>query len=141
MNLGCKTEFSNGNPTNFESKILDGIKIHTIREDKTNRWEKGTKIHFATGVRTKKYKCFKIGECVSTQKIEFKWHNHNKGLVSESWSVQVFIDGNDVTTETEIIDELVKNDGFDNRKDFFEWQGWHKKNFKGKIIHWTNKRY
>jgi hypothetical protein len=140
MNLGCKTEFKDGKPTNFVNKILDGFKIHTIRLDSKNRWKKGTKIHFATGVRTKNYKCFKIGECVSTQKIEFKWRNHNKGLVSESWSVQVFIDDKDVTIG-DIIDELAKNDGFDNRKDFFEWEGWFRKNFVGKIIHWTDKRY
>lgn len=41
----------------FIPKILDGTKIHTIREDKKNRWEAGKKIHFATGVRTKNYKC------------------------------------------------------------------------------------
>jgi len=132
MNLGFKER--------FKELILSGEKIHTIREDSTDRWRKGMKIHFATGIRTTNYNCFKEGECINTQKIEFKWINHNKGLVSESWSVQVFIDGKDVTIG-KVIDKLAKNDGFKDRKDFFEWEAWYRKNFKGKIIHWTNKLY
>lgn len=132
MNLGFKDR--------FKELILSGEKIHTIRQDLYDRWHKGMKIHFATGIRTTNYNCFKEGECISTQTIEFKWHNHNKGKVNESWGVQVFIDGKDVTVG-EVIDELLKNDGFKDRVDFFEWEAWHKKNFKGKIIHWTDKRY
>lgn len=133
MNLGFKPY--------FVQPILDGIKKHTIREDAFNRWKAGMAIHFAIGIRTPNYKCFKRGICVSTQKIEFKWKQHNKGLVSESWGVEVFIDDKNVTNETEIIDALVSNDGFQDRKEFFEWEAWHKKNFVGKIIHFTNLRY
>jgi hypothetical protein len=133
MNLGFKER--------FKDLILSGEKIHTIREDSTDRWQYGMKIHFATGIRTKNYNCFKEGECINTQKIEFKWKQHNKGLVSESWGVQVFIDGRNVTNEGDVIDELAKNDGFNDRKEFFEWEAWNKKNFKGKIINWTNKLY
>lgn len=60
---------------------------------------------------------------------------------NHSWSVKVLIDGRDVTNDSELIDELVKNDGFNNRKEFFEWESWNRKTFTGKILHWTNKRY
>ena len=141
MNLGFKTEFPDGTPTNFVQKILDGEKIHTIRLDNNDRWGNGLTIHFATGIRTKKYKCFKVCECVSTQKIEFIWRLNNKGFGNESWQVMVFIDEINVTSKTGLIDQLAKNDGFNDRKQFFEWEGWYKKDFEGKILHWTNKKY
>jgi hypothetical protein len=125
----------------FVPLILSGSKIHTIREDKNNRWGKGRNINFSTGVRTKEYNCFKEGECISTQKIQIAWKENNKGMGNHSWSVKVFIDGRDVTNESDLIDELARNDGFADRKDFFEWEAWHRKTFTGNIIHWTNKRY
>jgi len=133
MNLGF-------NPM-FVPFIFSGTKKHTIRQDLTNRWKAGMKIHFATGIRTKNYDCFKQGVCISTQEIKFVWKQHNKGKANMSWGVKVFIDGRDVTNETEIIDQLAKNDGFHDRKEFFEWESWNKKNFTGKIIHWTNLKY
>jgi len=133
MNLGFKER--------FKDLILSGSKIHTIREDSTDRWHKGMKIHFATGIRTRKYNCFKEGECINTQKIEFIWRHNNKGFSNESWQVMVFIDNENVTNKGDIIDELAKNDGFKDRKEFFEWEAWFKKDFTGKIIHWTNRLY
>ncbi len=124
----------------FKKPIIDGDKIHTIRLDKGGRWKEGNSIQFATGVRTPNYNEFTTGVCFGTQEIEFKWKSYNKGKVNESWGVQVFIDGVDVTIG-DIIDQLCNNDGFKDRKEFFEWDAWHKTNFKGKIIHWTNFRY
>ena len=128
MNLGFKPI--------FVPLILSGEKIHTIRHDNRDRWVGGRKIHYATGIRTNKYNCFKQGACVSTQKIEFKWINLN-----DRYAVEVFIDDRNVTNETEVINALVKNDGFKDRKEFFEWDSWDKKDFAGKIIHWTDLRY
>lgn len=125
----------------FIEPILSGSKIHTIREDKNNRWISGRSIQFADGVRTKLYNEFKTGTCFRTQEIEFKWTKHNAGLVSESWGVRVFIDGINVINSDNTIDQLAWNDGFKNRKEFFEWEAWNKKNFKGKIIHWTDLKY
>lgn len=42
----------------FRQKILDGTKIHTIRDDPNDRWQAGKIIHAATGVMTKNYDCF-----------------------------------------------------------------------------------
>ncbi len=126
----------------FKQPVIDGDKIHSIREDSTNRWKAGNSIHFAVGVRTKQYNQFKpTGKCYSTQKVEFKWKHNNIGMVNQSWSVQVFIDGVDVTVKGDIVDDLIKNDGFKTRKEFFEWSSWFRKNFKGKIIHWTDFKY
>jgi hypothetical protein len=128
----------------FVSKILDGTKKHTIREDATNRWKEGRLIDMATGVRTKQYNKFTEQICIGTQKIEFKWKTNNKGLVSESRGVLVFIDGINVTnhsfqdTDKMVVEVLAKNDGFDNLTDFFDWFS---EDFTGKIIHWTDLIY
>ncbi len=133
-----------GFKNHFVPKILDGSKIHTIREDKNNRWKKGRIIDMATGVRTKKYNKFTEQFCISTQMIEIKWTTHNKGLVSENKSVQVLIDNQNITnkhfkdTDEMVVELLAKNDGFENVADFFAWFS---KDFKGKIIHWTELNY
>lgn len=116
----------------FKEPTLKGTKIHTIREDKHNRWKAGKIIHFATGVRTKNYNCFKEGVCVSVQTIEIK---HNKN-VCKVLSRTVIVDGRELEP-TEIL-RLAKNDGFKTKNDFFDWFN---KDFKGKLIHWTNKKY
>ena len=125
MILGFKKTFNN-KPTNFKEKILDGRKIHTIRIDKNNRWQSGKTIHFAYDTRTKNYDCFKIGQCISVQEIEI--------LFDGSINVDGYaLDRGDIKT-------LIKNDGFDNLMDFFYWFSEYGSTFKGKIIHWTNKR-
>lgn len=71
----------------FVEPIIFCNKIHTIREDKHNRWKPGMTMHFATGVRTKNYKCFHIDTLVSIQKIEIKYYNNNSSYPA------VIIDG------------------------------------------------
>lgn len=107
----------------FEPRILSGRKIHTIREDKTNRWKPGNKIQMATGVRTKKYNCFKEAVCVAVQSIEI---TKNK----------VYIDGKKLNKQE--IKTLAINDGFNGIVDFFKWFN---QDFAGKIIHWTHFQY
>lgn len=113
----------------FVPRILSGRKIHTIREDKTNRWKPGNKIQMATGVRTKNYNCFKTAVCVSVQTIEIRNIFDDKNAV--------LIDGRKLTKEE--IKTLAKNDGFDNVKDFWNW--FFMEDFIGKIIHWTYFKY
>lgn len=107
----------------FVPRILSGRKIHTIREDKNNRWQPGKKIHMATGVRTKNYNCFKEAVCVAVQSIEI---TKNK----------VYIDG--IQLNKQEIKTLAINDGFNGIVDFFKWFNQH---FYGKIIHWTYFKY
>ena len=48
-------------------------KLHTIREDKTNRWKAGNDIHFVINNRTKdRFQFAPIVKCKSVQNIEIK---------------------------------------------------------------------
>ena len=115
----------------FVQPIMAGRKKHTIREDKHNRWRSGKQIHFATGVRTKNYNNFKTGTCRSIQKIKIEYIGTFSYLDAE-----VKVDGKILSNEE--INILAKNDGFESIEDFFEWFN---KDFKGKIIHWTDFKY
>jgi uncharacterized protein YqfB (UPF0267 family) len=118
----------------FVPLILNGTKIHTIREDKKNRWKVGMTIHMATGVRTKEYNQFATAKVTKIEHIEIKWILPSKASTAlNSRGVQVYINDKNITLECEKIDALVKNDGFNSRSDFFEWFN---QDFKGKIIHW-----
>jgi len=111
----------------FVPKIESGSKIHSIREDGTNRWKLGMLIHFATGIRSPNYCNFKMGQCLSTQKIEFKYVMHDDKIPV------VLVDG--VVLSTPEVKLLARNDGFDSMEEFY---GWFHSDFTGKIIHWTN---
>ena len=122
----------------FPEPILKEIKIHSIREDKHNRWKKDRKIHMATGVRTKNYHCFKEDVCRGTQKIKIR-------LLDAPLCIEIYIDGeiryNSLIPDKDrsfFIWSLSKNDGFDSINDFFKWFN---TDFDGKIIHWTDFRY
>jgi hypothetical protein len=136
MILNFKTAFPNGKPTNFIRKTETGIKKHSIREDQGNRWKKGVVIHVTTGSRTKKYTCHLKKECTGTQKIEIKYLNRDSNYPL------IWIDGvlfvYYYTKDMEVLQDLAKNDGF---LDFDDFCRWFYKDFKGKIIHWTELRY
>jgi len=139
MILGFKQKFDNGDPTNFKEKILEGVKIHTIRRDSEDRWRAGRSIQMAYGVRTKNYEQFNKGiphlqKCTGVQKIEMRWERKvvNESEVATLW---VKIDGKDLDINK--YGELYQNDGL-SIVDFFRW---FEKDFTGKIIHWTDFRY
>jgi len=114
----------------FEHKILGGTKIHTIREDRQDRWKAGNKIHFSTGIRTPGYNCFKVAKCMGVQEFEIVWiHDLPFIYIGDKMPMGL--------SDAEIV-ILSRNDGFDSTEDFFSWFN---KDFKGKIIHWTDFRY
>lgn len=116
----------------FEDLIKSGSKIHTIRADKPNKWKSGMLIHFAKGVRTKNYINFQMGQCFSTQRIKIEYDNIQPcGNV-----LSITVDDRSLTPEE--IEMLAKNDGFDSVSDFLDFFD---KDFRGKIIHWTDFRY
>lgn len=129
----------------FVDKILSGSKIHTIREDPKNRWKWPNVIHFATGVRTKNYHQFKEGQCKSVQEIQMFWYRRDFETI-----FRVYIDGKSFGTIvinkghednpiiTGDLEALALNDGFDSLEEFMKW---FKDDFKGKLIHWTDKKY
>ncbi len=113
----------------FVDLIYKGTKIHSIREDKANRWHIGRQIHLATGVRTKDYKQFSDKICTGIQLIEINYMQ---------LPVIVKVDNRKLSRFSVTL--LARQDGFDTVDDFFKFfepYGF----FQGRIIHWTNKRY
>ena len=114
-------------------------KLHTIREDKTNRWKAGNDIHFVINNRTKdRFQFAPIVKCKSVQNIEIKemimTARPNCMIEDKIYTVKV---DNKYLSENEI-DNLAINDGFPDTKSFFRF---FKNGFKGKIIHWTDLKY
>ncbi len=113
----------------FKEPILAGTKVHTIREDPKCRWQKGKHIHFATGVRTSKYNCFKEGTCQGIRHIEIEPSTHSIYLTYGMERRMLSKKGKE---------ELIKNDGFKHSGAFWEW---FKKPFTGRIIWWVEPQY
>jgi hypothetical protein len=113
----------------FPPLIERGTKVHTIREDKKDRWKEGNLIHFATGVRTPKMNIFRTQRCEGIQKIKIVWRDG--ALYPE-----IDIDGRRISINEQ--HTLARNDGFEKPNDFYDWFN---TNFEGKIIHWTTFKY
>ncbi|WP_317899443.1 hypothetical protein [Aurantibacillus circumpalustris] len=109
----------------FVEPILKGVKVHTIREDKNNRWKAGMLMHMATGVRTKQYKEFAKTLCECTCGIEIEPQAKTVQLI-HSIKESEFLGDNGIKT-------LAKNDGFNSVEDFWKWFN---KPFVGKLIYW-----
>lgn len=130
MILSFKQKLPDNTPTGFVEKILEDIKIHTLREDPNGRWKGGNSIQMATGVRTKYYNQFNIDrpdlqKCISVQKV---------GLYPD---LQIIVIDNRGLTNDEI-ELFAIRDGFDSVDKF--WQ-WFTKTQQLKLIHWTKLKY
>lgn len=123
---------------NFVAKDKLQAKIHTIREDKNERWKPGTKIDFFINCRQKNmFRFSPVLLVVSVQKIEIKYIGFNNGFRPCIWIDKKLI--YDLAgINKKLMLELAQNDGFDTIEDFFAY---FEKDFKGKIIHWTNLKY
>lgn len=125
----------------FVQKIIDGEKIHTIREDKTRRWRYGMDIHFATGVRTKQYNQFYRSRCKKVDEIEILWNRFVKVDFNSPSPSCIMIDKenyfsvrvNGCELNYDEVCSLAKNDGFENVGEFAKWFS---SDFKGRIIYW-----
>ncbi|MGB5818842.1 MAG: hypothetical protein WBG90_05105 [Saonia sp.] len=106
-------------------------KLHTIREDKSDRWKVGRNIHFYINSRKPNMFLFApVIPCISVQKIKII---HSGEKWRPPW---VLIDG--IIQLAYEVETLAKNDGFDSLQDFFSYFN---TDFTGKIIHWTNLKY
>lgn len=147
--------------THFEEKVISSFvdingyqpKLHTLREDPNNRWQPGKGIHFATGVRSANYNCFRFEEngCKSIQYVKI----FNTGAILRiDISSEIFIKENGDTMcrykniynkddRSEIgkewLETFIRNDGFDTVEQFWAW--FNKPVWHGKIIHWTDLKY
>lgn len=125
----------NYRPTEFNTLAFLKVapKLHTIRIDEKRRWRAGKDIHFFINNRKPNMFMFApVTKVVSTQSI-FMTYFHE---------LEISIDSRQLCHAE--IDELFKNDGFNNFDDFesyFLSQMNEDKEFSGKIIHWTDKRY
>ncbi|MBF6607985.1 MAG: hypothetical protein ITG00_04520 [Flavobacterium sp.] len=113
-------------------------KIHTFREDKTNRWQTGTLIHPVINNRSKNYFQFApTFPCKEVQDIFMTYYHSD--------IIQISVDNRILVSYTERL-ELAWNDGFDSWDDFFDY--WYPiitangdKGWSGKIIHFTDLKY
>lgn len=119
----------------FVDKILDGSKIHTIREDKHNRWQVGSLINFATGVRTKDYKQFHQDICTGVQQIIIKPETKEIFIPQHDNSMTYVVNGKMTPIG---VYQLAIHDGFNHVSEFWEFFN---KPFEGNIIHWTDFKY
>ena len=113
----------------FREPILAENKIHTIREDRFDRWKTNQIIHFATGVRTKNYDNFQMGICTGIDTISIRIKEPH---TIDLRNYRIRVNGNLLSPLT--IERLALNDGFRSAAGFMRW---FRKDFTGKIIYWT----
>ena len=116
-------------------------KIHTIREDKSNRWKVGNKIHFIINPRTKKrFQFAPIVDVVSIQYIKIEWLGEGFYPYITIWDDEHETKLNPTNHFDYVsqLEDLSINDGFES---FQEFLNYFDKDFEGKIIHWTNEKY
>lgn len=113
-------------------------KIHTIREDKNNRWKVGTKIDFFINCRQKNmFRFAPVLSVVSVQKVLMTYAFNDV--------IQISVDDKELFSYIDRL-EFAQNDGFDTWEDFFNFfyskiKESPKQIFKGKLIHWTGHEY
>jgi hypothetical protein len=118
-------------------------KIHTIREDKKNRWKVGSNIHFVINNRTKNR--FQFAPVVPVVRIQFIKISYIPGsifpliLILDEGTLKNVLDPieNHFEYITQISD-LAQNDGFDSWQEFLKYFN---QDYFGKIIHWTDFKY
>lgn len=111
-------------------------KIHTIREDKTERWKKGVMIDFFINARQKNMFRFAPRIPVVSKQRIFMTYLPQCGL-----GFRVSINGREL--EEFEVEKLAINDGFDAVEDFENYfiKQMIDDQFSGKIIHWTDFKY
>lgn len=137
----------------FCTTIIHIPKLHTIREDKKERWKPGINIDFFINVRQHNmYRFAPVLPVVSTQKIEFIWKDNTENLtclgMSYDKTCTIMIDNRffgdvlllkgTVVSGSDNLPKFAQNDGFDTLQDLLSYFN---KDFTGKIIHWTNLKY
>lgn len=121
----------------FVEPILTGRKVHTIREDKKDRWREGMTMHMYTGGRfSKEYHEFYKKECICVQPVIMTYYVGR---------LEVSI-GDTYLFEWPERNEMAISDGFENWEEFEKWwipivDASPKKVFQGKVIHWTDLKY
>jgi hypothetical protein len=105
MVLGFMRTFPNGSETNFERKILDGVKLFTLRKPSKREYKPCMKLQMAYGVRTKNYRQFASAVVAEVNTVSIRLSLHGNMFVSFG---AVPVD----------IESFAIQDGFDNVADF-----------------------
>ena len=131
-------DFADYNSLDIILEVVDKItpKIHTIREDKKNRWKVGTKIHFFINCRQKNmFRFAPVLPVVDIQRVFMTYLPHlGNGF-------ELSIDGKQLMPYE--IEQLAVNDGFDSVEEFENYfiSVMKDDEFSGKLIHWTDFKY
>lgn len=138
-------------PPNYNYVAKDKLshKLHTIREDKNDRWKEGTKIDFFINCRQKDM--FRFAPQIPVVSVQEIFMTRRGTFIEISIAkIDSYIGEDDFQLNGLQIEQLALNDGFDEYNDFriyflevIEKNGKATGNywFKGKIIHWTDLRY
>lgn len=123
----------------FFNNILDSEpKLHTFRADPKDRWKVGMKIHPVINNRTKnRFQFAPELEVKGIQSIKIEYDPKEPVYPKVNVLVSTGTHSYKVLGAPSI-EKLAINDGFESLDQFFAW---FKKDFTGKIIHWTNLKY
>ena len=134
---------SNFAHNNFSTDALaeKHAKIHTIREDKNNRWTPGTKIDFFINCRQPNmFRFAPVLPVVSVQKVEIIYFPLTTIPVRKvpvlKVDDEIIYDAAGINEKQML--EFANNDGFDTIENFFSYFN---EDFTGKLIHWTDLKY
>lgn len=117
-------------------------KLHTLREDKKNRWRAGMKIHPVINNRSKNQLQFSPTMlCKRKQKVLIEWRGTS---IIIRFSTRTYIEFNTAAAWDKSnvnfarLKQFSENDGFDTLEDFLQYFS---AGLDGKIIHWTDLKY
>ena len=111
----------------FKCLIKEGVKQHTIREDKNNRWKVGTKIHFWLGNPRNtrgKNKPHQFGTGVCCKVVPISIYPKNGAIIYDGYGLSM-----------SEIEDLAINDGFESWEDM---KTFFTEDFVGKMIFWKD---
>lgn len=150
---------------NFDKFCFEGIytfsidgaefpaKVHTIRQDKSDRWKAGVMIDFFINVRTENmFRFAPKMPVLSTQKVEIIYKQNTQNLtclgitydrtitvnVDDKFYGDAYLINDYVVSSSYMLEFFALNDGFDSVEDFCAYFN---QDFIGKIIHWTDLKY
>ena len=122
----------------FDMTIDLKPKIHTIREDKNDRWKRGTKIDFFINCRQKNmFRFAPVLPVVSVQKVYMSYKFND--VIEISVGEKLLFGHHERL-------QFSQNDGFDTWEDFFNYfypliKAAPNNFLKMKLIHWTDLKY
>ncbi len=137
MILSYKTTFDTGEETFFKKQIIEKIKNHSLRENKSKQWRVGMPIEQATGIREEFYNFFQRDVCKGLQEVKIfnnetgKWIAIEVKHTKEHYTL-ILVPG------TKKFLQFIKRDGFKNEKQFFNFFD---KDKELTLIHWTDQLY